>query len=300
MSSGADLFINSSARDGASSATGYWHPHTASIDFCESNYLLSDHIVEPHNVWSSLLGLSLFGVIGIVYGNPTKEWRTFLIYAILLFIGLGSACLHASLHWSFQSSDELPMIYLVICGLYMIVEVDSPRNQPKYPRLPLHLLLLSGINTAIYYTFQHLYIVFLVTFSGLTILALCMHIQIARKLYCEDGDKRRRRNSGVALKFYKWHHVAYVLIASPVWSLDQFGCGYFRPIYDSLPGPLKGMTLHVVWHIAAGLGAHFFVQFLCACRANALGMSCDIRWVLGVIPVVVVEPRGGSGRKKQS
>ncbi|KAL7544628.1 hypothetical protein ACHAWF_008004 [Thalassiosira exigua] len=303
---GLRSFINDSNRDGgadpassssssSSSATGYWEPHTSSIDFCESNYLLTDLIVEPHNVLSSLLGLSLFGVAGMLYGNPTNERRTFMIYFTLSVIGLGSACLHASLHWCFQSFDELPMIYLVVCALYCILEVDSPKNAPKYPNLATYLILLSCINTAIYYTFQHLYIIFLLTFEGLGVIALCLSARILWRLYTENKlDEKRGKapngNNVIALRFYALHLVVYILIASPVWVLDQLHCRYFLPVYNGLPFPLRGMTLHVVWHACAGAGCHFFVQSLCACRASALGMECDTRCVLGVLPVVIAKP----------
>ena len=313
-------FINNSENNNgdyssvSTSEAGYWEPHTSSIDFCESNYLLSPHIVEPHNVWSSLFGLSLFGILGILYGNPTNEWRIFLIYFILLIIGLGSACLHASLHWCFQSFDELPMIYLVVVGLFAIIEVDSPRRKPKYPRLAIYLVLLSCINTAVYYKYQHLYLIFLLTFSGLTVVAFGLHVQIAKRLYDENkkierggtimirGKKIRYNNNAIALRFYKLHGISYVLIASPIWVLDQFHCGYLLPIYNALPFPLKGMTLHVVWHTCAGLGVHYFVQFLCAVRASELGMECDTKSLLGILPVVTVakESKAANGNVKQA
>ena len=136
--------------------TGYWSPHTSSIDFCEPNYAHTSHVVEPHNVWSSLVGLSLVGLFGLKYGNPTHEARYVLIYATLILIGIGSACLHGTLHWFFQSSDELPMIYIVIGLFYAVVECEAPRGRPKYAWLPAALVALAAANTAIYYTFQHL------------------------------------------------------------------------------------------------------------------------------------------------
>jgi len=88
----------------------YWEPHTSSIDFCEDNYLHSNYIVEIHNVWSSLMGISLFGILGLIYHSKNeiyKEKRSLLAYWILFLIGMGSAGLHGSLHWIFQSSDEV-------------------------------------------------------------------------------------------------------------------------------------------------------------------------------------------------
>jgi hypothetical protein len=93
----------------------------------------------------------------------------------------------------------------------------------------------------------------------------------------------------IALRFYKLHHLAYTIIASPIWVIDQFGCHYLLPTYNRLPFPFTGMTLHVLWHFCAGLGTHYFVQFLCACRMDALGIVGDVRYVVfGLLPVVIV------------
>lgn len=305
----SDYFINESGLTKDPSKHNYWEPHTASIDFCESNYLLSSHVVEPHNVWSSLLGLSLFGILGIVYGNPTKEWRTNIAYTVLVGIGLGSAALHATLHWAFQSADELPMIYLVICAAYLCLEVDAPRMKPNYPRLPAYLMLLTCINTLIYYTFQHLYAFFLATFVSMLLLLIYLHVKIAWKLISRNKNglqsKNNSKNDKIALRFYLWHYITFVGLASPIWVLDQFYCQHLLPFYNDsalLPWPLQGMTLHVVWHICAGMGAHCLMQFLCACRATTLGIRCDSTLVMGFLPVVVAvdDNREGEGTTRMA
>mmetsp|Transcript_14228 Transcript_14228/g.30394 ORF Transcript_14228/g.30394 Transcript_14228/m.30394 type:complete len:319 (+) Transcript_14228:130-1086(+) len=308
-------FINKSQQENGRTGSGYWEPHTSSIDFCETNYLHTTTIVEPHNVWSSLLGLTLVGILGIYYGNPTRETRFGLIYFILAMIGIGSACLHASLHWAFQSSDELPMIYLIVGGVYAVLEVDSPMGEPRYPSVAKYLVMLSCVNTAIYYRFQHLYIIFIATFSAMLVLIMYHHIQIAWRLYTENRDddddemrkrsKRSRRssshykNNAISLRFYIWHYIAFLFVALPIWCLDQFHCGLLLPLYNNLPLMAKGMTLHVVWHILSGIATHFFVQFLVACRANTLGMACGTRCVLGIFPVVVVMPRDDGDLKRE-
>lgn len=214
-------FINIS-NNGNPSSTGFWEPHTASIDFCESNYLTSNLFVEPHNVWSSLLGFTLLGIVGIALGNPTREYRTVLVYSILIVVGIGSACLHATLHWCFQSFDELPMIYLVLCGMYIVLEVDSPMGEEKYPHLATYLILLSCMCTSAYFAFQQIYAVFLLTFVSMTIMIFCLHIQIARSLYHEvrEGKQKKindveNKTKEIALRFYALHHIAYTLTASP-------------------------------------------------------------------------------------
>eukprot|EP00557_Chaetoceros_sp_GSL56_P004669 CAMPEP_0176506182 /NCGR_PEP_ID=MMETSP0200_2-20121128/16896_1 /TAXON_ID=947934 /ORGANISM="Chaetoceros sp., Strain GSL56" /LENGTH=104 /DNA_ID=CAMNT_0017905795 /DNA_START=573 /DNA_END=884 /DNA_ORIENTATION=+ len=100
----------------------FWEPHSSSIDFCESNYLISNYIVEVHNSWSSIVGLSLFGILGLAINNHTRELRHTVAYSILVLIGLGSAGLHGTLHWFLQSSDELPMMYLLLSIIYLCAE----------------------------------------------------------------------------------------------------------------------------------------------------------------------------------
>jgi dihydroceramidase len=302
-----DYFINDSSSSSSSSNnsnnnvelhTRHRH-HTASIDFCESNYLLSNVIVEPHNVWSSIVAFTFLGAVGIVYGNPLHEWRIFALYFILLLIGIGSSALHATLYSSYQSIDELPMLYLIICSFYAVLEIDTPKNEKKqkYPNLHIHLLLLSCVCTAVYYFFQQLYVIFLLTFILLTVIIFSLHIRIAMRLHHEVQNKKKNNNNSrttittkeIALQFYKLHHVAYTIIASPIWVIDQFGCNYLLSTYNRLPFPFTGMTLHVLWHFCAGLGTHYFIQFLCACRMDALGIVGDVRYVVfGLLPVVIV------------
>jgi hypothetical protein len=115
------------------------------------------------------------------------------------------------------------------------------------------------------------------------------------RLYYEVQNNEKNNNSRtimtkeIALQFYKLHHLAYTIIASPIWVIDQFGCHYLLPTYNRLPFPFTGMTLHVLWHFCAGLGTYYFVQFLCACRMDALGIVGDVRYVVfGLLPVVIV------------
>jgi hypothetical protein len=115
-----------------------------------------------------------------------------LIYATLILIGIGSACLHGTLHWFFQSWDEHLMIYIVIGLFYAVVEWEAPRGRPRCPWLPLALVALAAANTMIYYTFHHLYLAFIAyttmtlgTMSGLVRLLFSRekHRTEAKKLF---------------------------------------------------------------------------------------------------------------------
>lgn len=256
---------------------GYWEPHTSSIDFCERNYLHSNHIVELHNTWSSILGISFFGITGILYANPTQETRYTVAYLVLVLIGVGSAGLHGSLHWIFQSSDELPMVYLVTCLNYMALEVDAPVGRPKYPWLPTALGIFSMVNTGIYYYFQQIYLVFLSTFVlGVVIMAVLTY-QLAM---LKEG------RSHASKKLFKIGTFSYLLVGSPVWIFEMLQCHKVLPLADALPGILQGATPHVVWHFTAGFGTYCIICFFCCCRMEALNIPFEVTMVNGILPTI--------------
>lgn len=259
---------------------GYWEPHTSSIDFCETNYAHSPHIVEVHNVWSSIIGLSAVGLFGLLRGNPTNEFRFTLIYLILIVIGIGSACLHGTLHWLFQSSDELPMIYIVIGMTYCVLENDAPRGKRSYPWLSAALILLAVLNTAIYYTFQHLYMVFILTYTIMTAVAT---VGMVRLLFYR---KNRRPE---AKKLFWIGEMWYTLIGVPVWTVDMLLCHHVLPIADSMPGWALGVTPHVIWHCAAGIGAYCLTLSCCCCRAETLDISYRLSFAMGILPIITVQ-----------
>ncbi|OEU10819.1 aPHC-domain-containing protein [Fragilariopsis cylindrus CCMP1102] len=210
----ADYFINNGDQ---TVDDGYWEPHTSSIDFCETNYLHSSYIAEPHNLFSSLWGLSLLGLIGIYYGNPTGEIRFKIAYGILILIGIGSAALHGTLNWVFQSADELPMIYLVISALYCLIELGDDDDVTVPIPSP------------------------------------------SQQKYNNNNNNNNSNNNNKVLKYPWLPHIFVVL----------------------------GCTLHVIWHVMAGLGGYTILQFLVTCRMSVLGLPCKIQWILGIIPVVV-------------
>jgi len=262
---------------------GYWEPHSSSIDFCESNYLHFYHIAEFHNVWSSLLGLSLFGLIGLFhpYNNPTQEWRYTLAYATLFIIGLGSAALHGTLNWVYQSSDELPMIYLTHCLLYMCLEIDAPRGQSNYPYLSHFFIILTLVLTVLYYTYQQVYLVFIFVFTLESILILYAFYRILVL------------NSHPSVYGKQWAYrgvISYVLVAFPLWLVDMLQCHHLLSIVNQSKGLfstlLRGATPHVIWHFGSGYGAYCFILSLVCVRMEKLNIPYGIRFQPRILPFV--------------
>lgn len=256
---------------------GLWEPHSASIDFCERNYIHSNRIVEFHNTWSSVLGISSFGMIGILSGNPTNERRHMIAYLILVFIGIGSAGLHGSLHQIFQSSDELPMIYLVNSFLYMCAEFDAPQNQPNHPYLPLNLVVISILNSVIYYRFQQIYFVFIAVFSSETAIVILWLYKI---LYL------KKERSSTAKYLGKMSIFNLLGVGLPLWIYDMIQCERVRKFSDKLPRFIKGATPHIIWHFTAGFSGYCIITCLCCSRMEELNIPYTKHNILGFIPVI--------------
>ena len=257
-----------------STSMHYWEPHSASIDFCETNYFHSNHIVEIHNTRSSIIGLSSFGVMGLMLGNHTGERRNTVAYLVLILIGIGSAGLHGTLHWFLQSADELPMMYLLTCLLYMCAEYDAPRGKPNYPRLPQILSLLATVNTIIYYCFQQFYLVFIFSFgSGGTAVLTWLHYT----LYGKPGRSREAQHIcsiGV---------ISILMGGLPCWLYDMLQCKSFIGQADHF---LHGLTPHVLWHFGAGFAAYCTIVSLECCRMEELGIPYKAKFIGGVFPLI--------------
>jgi dihydroceramidase len=255
---------------------GYWET-TSSVDFCESNYIISKFVAEPHNAWSSLV-LCFFGLIGLIYSNPMKELRVYLMFTIMFIIGIGSCFLHTTLDKLAQSSDELPMLWFNICATYSLIELKTERGSNKYRFASIGGYLFALIQTIIYFGFQDVYIVFLVTYSSLVaVMAVWSYMLIDHK----DKLIKRQRS-------FLWHNslASYLIIGAIPWIFDMHYCFEMKPYYDSLPFIFKGMTLHVIWHIFAGIGTYYYIVLLVLVRSQTLfGAAATLTFKFG-LPVV--------------
>lgn len=253
---------------------GFWEPHTSSIDFCETNYFYSQYIVEVHNVWSSIMGLSSFGVLGLIIGNCLNETRNTIAYLILIFIGIGSAGLHGSLHWLLQSADELPMMYLILSLFYLCGEYDAKKGVPNYPRLPHFLSIFAFANTVIYYCFQQLYLVFLLTFISQTTILIKGLYEIVYKNVGRSASAKRINNIGI---------ISMLFVAIPCWLFDMLCCKKFIGLTNS---HFFGVTPHVLWHYGAGFAAHCAIVCLECCRMDELDVNYKVTFFGGIFPLV--------------
>jgi len=100
---------------------GYWGPTTSNVDWCEENYLVTFFVAEFWNSLSSLafVAVSIVGLI-ITRKYHSHEPSFYIGYLCTMMVGLGSFAFHGTLLRTTQVLDELPMCYLILCGIYII------------------------------------------------------------------------------------------------------------------------------------------------------------------------------------
>jgi dihydroceramidase len=252
---------------------GYWLPHTSSIDFCEPNYIISPYVAEFHNSWSSAL-IAVMGLIGIVYGNPLKEWSVTIMFLILTVVGVGSIGLHSTLHWFPQSSDEIPMLWLILSSLYILIISQYPSLENS--NLCYLFLLVGAVQTYLYYCYRSIYGVFLVS-----IIVYCTVLD----LWIFYLNLTRYYHDSICFSLGKGALASFLLCGFSVWLVDMNYCDPLLPYYLRV----WGLSFHVMWHIFAGYGAYLLGIYLIYVRLKQLKLKNRMKWILYVFPTFELE-----------
>lgn len=200
-----------------------------------------------------------------------------MMYGVLSLIGIGSAGLHSTLHWVLQSSDEVPMLWQTVSFLYVLVLLC-------YPQLPFGYQYLMGfgftflavLQTVMYYRYQQTYAIFITSIVIYSIIIVLWTGSMLR----EDIKADQR---DIRWFLWRWAFISYVLLGAGLWVVDMNLCSFLLPLYIST----TGFTLHVFWHLFAGMGTYLIATFLVAVRLQRAGKHAELKWVLPLIPVCV-------------
>jgi len=258
---------------------GYWEPHTSSVDFCEPNYVVSPYIAEFHNVWSSLI-ITYFGIFGLLYSNPTNEKSVGAMYFALAIIGLGSVGLHMTLHWLLQSSDEVPMLWQILSFLQLLWICKQDNHTVNKTYIGFAFFTLAFVQTVLYYTFQQIYAVFI----GSMIVYVALLIFWTHSFIHIEEDEIRRK---VQVNLHFWAFMYFVAYGFVVWLIDMNLCDYLLPYYLNT----TGFTLHVFWHMFAGLGSYYLCVLLTLLRVKQQNYIPVIQWYAYVLPYCEIDSK---------
>lgn len=121
----------------------------STVDWCESNYLISNYIAE---YWNTITGISLvLSSLFFYHENQTwflntKYYVNFMrIIGCFCLVGIGTILFHSTLFYPFQLLDELPMIFMANEYLLLLLSLQTcKKTLDKNTNENLERLLLSS------------------------------------------------------------------------------------------------------------------------------------------------------------
>ncbi|KAJ1738772.1 hypothetical protein H4R22_003084 [Coemansia sp. RSA 1290] len=252
---------------------GYWGDVTSSVDWCEENYEWTPYIAEFFNSWSSVAMIILGECCARM--NPTGYRAFTLLGRSITVVGIGSWLFHATLKYSMQMTDELPMLWSISIACYIAVTTQYDINKARFKLLLTIWTLFVSILTA-GFSGKVQFILFQASFNGLSLVAGYL---------CFRGKKELEaaQMSHVASLF--WAGIRCYLMAATLWLTDTNLCTYIngRGTESVLP---FNMQLHAWWHVLASLGLVYLVVLLMGHYCLVKGISFKMRYVLGIFPYI--------------
>ncbi|KAI8325775.1 alkaline phytoceramidase [Martensiomyces pterosporus] len=252
---------------------GYWGDVTSSMDWCEENYEWTPFIAEFFNSWSSCAMIILGEACARM--NPTGHPGFTMLGRSITVVGIGSWLFHATLKYSMQMTDELPMLWSTAIACYMATTTQYKVNRTALKwGLSLWTVVVSLLTAGFSGRLQ--FFLFQASFNILTFVVAYMCWRAKR-------DLENAQLSHVSRLFFdgmKWY-----VIAAVVWMLDTNLCTYIngKDATSVLPFNLQ---LHAWWHILVSFGLVYLVVLLMSHYCLVKGISFKCKLVLGLFPYI--------------
>jgi len=248
-------------------AVGRWEPHTASMDFCEENYLYTTHVAELFNS-ASALAIIVFSAWGLTLTPlPFARWPRFVLsYLSLIVVGVGSVLFHATLKRTTQGLDEVPMVFANLVSVYCIAN-----SQERHDRSLFSALAVLGAVLLVIYLKYEWYAVFLSIFAIQSILLIAYSYRLCFR--ADPGE-----NAKVLRRLWRTDVGVYA-VAFFFWVTDNVACAHLGVGY-----------LHILWHLLGAFSSCMFPLILVALTADGNGYLLTMRWRYGVLPFLTIRP----------
>ena len=241
-------------------AEGYWGPITSTLVWCEQKYRWSRFVAEPINTVTNL-----FFILLALYGyRVTRREGLPLRYSIchlgVALVGFGSAWFHATLTYSTQLLDELPMIYTSAWLTYCVCETSRGYGAPRFRLLlPLSLVLLVTWITVVY-VWNGNPVFHQVAYASIQIVSTLrvIHLLTNKNSALNTTTLGKQRKSEIQ-RLYLFG-TAVFLLGFAIWNIDNIFCYQLRQARAFVGYPwavlLEG---HGWWHILTGWGAYCLI-----------------------------------------
>lgn len=228
------------------SMNGYWGPVTSTIDWCESNYVVTYYIAE---FWNSLSNLFFIVPPLIVCAKLWSSPRVDKIYLLSLiymaFTGLGSIAFHSTLKYEMQLWDELSMVWSALFVLFLVIKILKPKESSSY----IMPLIAYGLATNSIYLFIKIPIIFQIAY-GIIHFSVIFFAYKLSKLYPVDT------------RLY-WGTIILTNVAFALWNIDNHFCPQLEHLRNVLLPKVCGpfTQFHAIWHVLAGYGSFSLVLY---------------------------------------
>ncbi|KAK0066444.1 alkaline ceramidase 3 [Biomphalaria pfeifferi] len=252
---------------------GYWGKQTATVDWCEENYVVSSYIAEFWNTLSNAV-IILAPLFMLIVGYQQNIERRFMYsFLAVTVIGTGSWLFHMTLKYSMQLMDEVPMLWGSTSFIYSSLMVKSKPNEDNV------LVQLSLFSMCLFVTLMYLFInapVFLQVAYGL--LNTVVIFSMVKTCLTMECDKRIFLGG-----------VGCYLIGFFFWNVDNIYCHHLKYLKDSQAASGMLFECHAWWHIFSGIGAYLGLLFSLHTRYVYLQRKPRVKLLFGFWPYIVID-----------
>lgn len=202
---------------------------TSSIDWCEDNFVYISYIAELYNALSSFSMV----IAGLLLMDHSVN-IFYIMYVLLIIVGIGSVLFHSMLTNFTQALDEVPMIWTAISMIYFALRELKSNNVAM-----TSLLIKYGIGSSY----------FIIVNEGNTQFK-CFHIlnTIVTMSVVLLYYKLAKKNGKMSLYIKSALYFGAGIVC---WCIDLWYCEY-----------VKDLKLHALWHIFSSLGCYNVIKIL--------------------------------------
>jgi len=193
----------------------------------------------------------------------------------MLVCGIGSVCLHGTLHWAFQSADELPMLWGNLAFIFALSHMYSLQTESNV--FAASVFVATGLlQTYLYFAFRHVFGVFVVMYgTGVALVLYWLGTSVPAAL---DEAERNMR-----FWLFSRSIFSYLILGFVLWIYEMHNCDSLEPHFLAW----GGMSFHILWHFGAALGTYLMILLTIVCRAQALAFVVELDWICyGLVPII--------------